>query len=80
MLALTLLEQTEVEYDGRDVTGWPAQTDTGIKLGMVTQMMIDTELDVVTVLRVNDALMIPINKVTLGDGVVIAHHLRQLVC
>ncbi len=79
MLSLTLLEQTEVEYDGRDVAGWLAQTDTGIKLGTVTQMMINTELDLVTVLRVNDALMIPINQITLGDGVVIAHHLRFLV-
>ncbi|MGH9834649.1 MAG: PAS domain-containing sensor histidine kinase [Blastocatellia bacterium] len=29
--------------------------------------------------RDNDALMIPINQITLGDGIVIAHQLRQLV-
>jgi sporulation protein YlmC with PRC-barrel domain len=77
MAIMPLTEESEfhVVHPNQDCRGWPVVDEGGRIVGRVQELMIDTERDRVTALRLEDGTHVAVERVALLDGSVVLEDL-----
>ena len=67
---LSQLEDWQLEYEDQDVRGWPVQDQEGNRLGMVEEMIVNTDEGYVDAIVLDNGVQYPTGDILLRDGVV----------
>ncbi len=60
----------ELEEGEQDIRGWPAEDEAGNRAGTVSDLLLNTETELVDAITLDDGQTYPIDEVRIGDGVV----------
>jgi hypothetical protein len=77
IIRYTKQDEFDLANSGQDCIGWTAVDQAGNKLGKVTEMLIDTDREMVDSILVNDKIRIPAADLALKDGQAIVRGILQ---
>jgi uncharacterized protein (TIGR02271 family) len=59
-----------LEDHEQDIRGWPAQDEAGNTVGTVDDLLLNTDTELVDLIRLEDGTEYPVDNLRIGDGVV----------
>lgn len=69
-VSLSDTDDWQLADDAQDIRGFEAVDATGVRLGRVERLIVDTSTETVSTVLLDDGTGIPVADLTLGDGVV----------
>jgi sporulation protein YlmC with PRC-barrel domain len=68
---LSELDNYKLSHTEQDCCGWHVVNASGIQIGTVQDMLVDTEHERVTAVVLESGVQIPVEEITLLDGLVV---------
>lgn len=69
---LSKLDDYTLVSNEQDCRGWSVVTESGTQIGTVLELLIDKERECVTAVVLDSGAQIPVNEISLRDGIVVA--------
>ncbi len=69
---LSELDDYKLSNSEQDCRGWHVVNASGTRIGTVHEMLVDEERERVTAVVLDSGVQIPVNEISLRDGVVVA--------
>jgi stress response protein YsnF len=67
---LSQLDDWQLENSDQDIRGWPVQDQAGNMIGTVTEMIVNTDVQYVDAIILDNGAEIPTSDIEIGNGVV----------